>query len=55
MFVKNWTTFTLDGECNKTIELSQVGNPENKITKELDEVFGEDNEIVVTLLYSIKK
>ena len=43
MFVKNWTTFTLDGECNKTIELSQIGNPANKITKELDEVFGNDN------------
>lgn len=55
MFVKNWTTFTLDGECNKTIELSQIGNSENKITKPLDEVFGEDNEIVVTLLYTIKK
>ena len=55
MFVKNWTTFTLDGECNKTIELSQIGTPENKITKPLDEVFGEDNEIIVHLLYTIKK
>ena len=55
MFVKNWFAFTLDGECDKTIELSQVSNPENKITKPLDEVFGDDNEIVVTLLYTIKK
>lgn len=53
-FIKDWCTVALDGECSKEIELSTGGESGEKITKRLDEVFGDENSFSVgTLIYTI--
>ena len=53
-FVIDWINFALDGECDKMVELSEYNNPNNKITKRLDEVIGDDNTLTFSLIYSVK-